>query len=1035
MAPEEVPAGGYTHLNYAFAFIDPSSYKVAPMSDLDTDLYPRFTNLKQNNPGLETWISIGGWSMNDPDQPTASTFSNLAGSTSAQSSFFSSLTSFMETHGFDGVDIDWEYPVAPERSGKPDDYKNYVSFLKNLRSALGGTGHKYGLSITLPSSYWYMQNFDIVNLEPLVDWFNVMTYDLHGTWDSTDKFIGPIVNAHTNLTEIDLTMELFWRNNIKPEKIILGLGFYGRSFTLTDSTCTDPGCGFSGGANPGPCSANAGTLMNSEILDIIAAGAKPTLDKDAAVKQIVWDKNQWVSYDDEETFKMKIDYANGKCLGGTMVWAISTDDSSYGSTSALQAHNGLSKKSLFGGPSPKPVDTLSTCIWGECGKACPANSQAAQRSDGKNKGDVGIYTYCPEGQTRPYCCPKGQDVPNCEWRGTAPFCNGQCDKGQVQVASDGSAGGWECWTGHKVLCCSSTQSDAAIGQCKWEGAAPFCGRHGRVGEHYGCDESDRYEETFDSLGSGGESYCFSGYKSLCCTKPPPFTGCGWTSKEHPWLHPFTCPAGCPEGKQIIATDPSKAGLCDSGSSYYCCDAPLQDTPDDQNDLSFCQTLDDMYTLSNEFDDDGNPADVVELYWYENEIFVVPNNESPDEHTNTKRSAHIMEELQQMRLSRGWDQHNPIDADTTLPQVCSEGYCFYIPDADLVDVQHILDEVQSTWNSTRVLRNPYAEESIRVEDIIERGRSSLVKLPRNKRVRFAAATYNTVAELAGKGRQFWASAAAKTAVNICLNNKAAFQGRQLGRKYVTEHVTELQTPAQFAQSMVDGKYPDQSAVTGVSANYDWTQVFNDQNGYVYMTWAQLGVARPAGLEGDTPIASIYHALGSKGSNGDDANLLVCDAQTNSLKTSAWAIHTNIISDKKWNAASPGQRLAYLNNLDQSLVPYMNSPDAQASLEHAYKVQQQVFKALDQAALVNSNIVGPGTGFASLHKTWYQRFFEEVSENIQLFIEAKYQAEITNWSGGSKAYGAFKAVQRNKIVKNLQGRSSTSSNLAILTGWLT
>ena len=105
--PEQLPAGAYSHLNFAFAFVDPSSYKIAPMSALDTTLYPRFTGLKDTNPGLQTWISIGGWSMNDLDQPTAATFSNLAASTSAQSSFFASLLSFMSTYGFDGVDIDW----------------------------------------------------------------------------------------------------------------------------------------------------------------------------------------------------------------------------------------------------------------------------------------------------------------------------------------------------------------------------------------------------------------------------------------------------------------------------------------------------------------------------------------------------------------------------------------------------------------------------------------------------------------------------------------------------------------------------------------------------------------------------------------------------------------------------------------------------------------------------------------------------------------------------------------------------------------
>ena len=105
--PENIPAGAYTHLNYAFAFVDPSSYAVAPMSELDTTLYSRFTGLKESNPDLQTWISIGGWSMNDPDQPTASTFSNLASSTDAQSKFFTSLSKFMSTYGFDGVDIDW----------------------------------------------------------------------------------------------------------------------------------------------------------------------------------------------------------------------------------------------------------------------------------------------------------------------------------------------------------------------------------------------------------------------------------------------------------------------------------------------------------------------------------------------------------------------------------------------------------------------------------------------------------------------------------------------------------------------------------------------------------------------------------------------------------------------------------------------------------------------------------------------------------------------------------------------------------------
>jgi chitinase len=107
MYPEEINAAAFTHLNYAFALIDPVTFSVAPMSLSDTNLYPRFTHLKSLNVGLKTFISIGGWTMNDPDQPTAATFSNLAASPSAQKAFFTSLLSFMSTYGFDGVDIDW----------------------------------------------------------------------------------------------------------------------------------------------------------------------------------------------------------------------------------------------------------------------------------------------------------------------------------------------------------------------------------------------------------------------------------------------------------------------------------------------------------------------------------------------------------------------------------------------------------------------------------------------------------------------------------------------------------------------------------------------------------------------------------------------------------------------------------------------------------------------------------------------------------------------------------------------------------------
>lgn len=135
-------------------------------------------------------------------------------------------------------------------------------------------------------------------------------------WDKENP-IGSVVLAHTNLTEIKQSVELLWRNDVPPEKVVLGLGFYGRSFELTDPSCQSPGCPFSGAAAPGTCTNSAGTLAYFEIQDIIA-DQKPKIvhDQEAAVNYLTFSNNQWVSWDDKITFKQKTDWANSVGLGG-----------------------------------------------------------------------------------------------------------------------------------------------------------------------------------------------------------------------------------------------------------------------------------------------------------------------------------------------------------------------------------------------------------------------------------------------------------------------------------------------------------------------------------------------------------------------------------------------------------------------------------------------------------------------------------------------------------------------------------------------
>ncbi|EGU73090.1 hypothetical protein FOXB_16405 [Fusarium oxysporum f. sp. conglutinans Fo5176] len=476
--PEQIPIGLYTHINFAFGTINPNTFSIEANDREDTDMYERLMLLKKKDKNLKIYLAIGGWTFNDPG-PTAKIFSDLAASPARQKSFFNSVMSFMATHKFDGLDLDWEYPVAEERSGREIDYKTFPVFMAALKKIMG-SGNK-GLTITLPASYWYLQYFDIQKLEPTVDFFNIMSYDLHGAWDQNVTWTQPYLNAHTNLTEIDLALDLLWRNNIKPEKVVMGLGFYGRAFTAQSAACRKPGCLFSEPANAGRCSRENGILLNSEIdNEIKNRNLKPELYKEEAVKTVTWGK-QWVSFDDEDTLKMKVDRAGERCLGGVMVWAISHDtrDAKYNKALAKVLGRKVTSGSLD--DDEKAADFVKKpyeqCRWTNCKEPCPKGWVHVGRSDpGARKNEL-MYdeTACGGDGIHSFCCPPNYDIPICGWWG---HFNGKCEKesscpsGMVEIGTNSM----KCEKPPRVqtACCKpDTVSMRVYDTCRW-GAYPEC---------------------------------------------------------------------------------------------------------------------------------------------------------------------------------------------------------------------------------------------------------------------------------------------------------------------------------------------------------------------------------------------------------------------------------------------------------------------------------------------------------------------------------------------------------------------------------
>ncbi|KAF3931004.1 Endochitinase [Dactylellina cionopaga] len=150
------------------------------------------------------------------------TWTNLVASSANRAAFISSLISFMKKYGFQGADLDWEYPTAPERGGRAADAANYVTLVREMRAAFGAN---YGLSVVLAPDYWYLRGMDPKAMEPYVDHFGFMSYDLHGAWDGKNPTLGPKIRTQTDVREIYNDTKPLWFAKLNPAKINFGLAY------------------------------------------------------------------------------------------------------------------------------------------------------------------------------------------------------------------------------------------------------------------------------------------------------------------------------------------------------------------------------------------------------------------------------------------------------------------------------------------------------------------------------------------------------------------------------------------------------------------------------------------------------------------------------------------------------------------------------------------------------------------------------------------------------------------------------------------
>ncbi|MDI3420138.1 glycoside hydrolase family 18 protein [Streptomyces luteolus] len=326
-------AAKLTHINYSFGNVEggkctmgdayaatDKAYTADQSVDGKADTWDQplrgnfnqLLKLKAKYPDLKVLWSFGGWTWSGG-------FTEAAKNPEAFAQSCYDLVNNSKWAGvFDGIDIDWEYPNA---CGLTCDTSGRAAY-KNLMAAMRGKFKDQLVTAAIPadaSDGGKIDAADYAGAAQYVDWYNPMTYDYFGAWDAK----GPTA-PHSPLSKYDGIPKDTWNSEatiaklkglgIPSEKLLLGVGFYGRGWTGV--TQKEPG-----GTATGP----AAGKYEQGIDDYKELKTKCPANGTVGGTAYAHCGNNWWSYDTPETLAGKMAYKNKEGLGGTFFWELSGD--------------------------------------------------------------------------------------------------------------------------------------------------------------------------------------------------------------------------------------------------------------------------------------------------------------------------------------------------------------------------------------------------------------------------------------------------------------------------------------------------------------------------------------------------------------------------------------------------------------------------------------------------------------------------------------------------------------------------------------
>ena len=333
-----IPVEKLTHIIFSFSVIIDGEMAFRRPESQGQQL-EQLVEQKSRNPELKVMIACGGWG--------ADGFSDMSSTPENRAKFVASTIDFVEQYKLDGVDIDWEYPAIPAAGtgARPEDKQTFTLLMKELREALDKLDRPQ--TLTFASAGWkrYYDNVELVEVMEHVDYMNIMTYDQTGAarqYTSHNTALGWIKDADVQGTPMRDTIQAAadagneraasWEpqsaekiiqfcidKGVKPEQIVIGAAFYGRSWMGVPPE------------NNGLYQMNGGrpaTYSYTQIRNDMESNPDFTRYWDPVGKAAFLYNSvdsTWITFDDTVSVRLKTEYAMERNLGGIMFWQLGHD--------------------------------------------------------------------------------------------------------------------------------------------------------------------------------------------------------------------------------------------------------------------------------------------------------------------------------------------------------------------------------------------------------------------------------------------------------------------------------------------------------------------------------------------------------------------------------------------------------------------------------------------------------------------------------------------------------------------------------------